>query len=193
MEEEPLVMLVRAVQRGDETAFEQLYIRFANEALRTACLICGSRASGEDVVQEAFVQAYLKIGTLQKPEQFRSWFYKILSRIAWRGSGRERRQVPVEDIYETAEGSTQGDALEAFIRNEESKALYEAIQQLPDKQKTVIVLRYFNGFTSTEISHILGTLEGTIKSRLHLARKKLQAELTASPKSTKGEIGYEHR
>ncbi len=43
MEEEPLVMLVRAVQRGDETAFEQLYIRFANEALRTACLICGSR------------------------------------------------------------------------------------------------------------------------------------------------------
>ncbi len=192
MEEKTVATLVGAVQRGDEAAFEQLYTIFANEALRTACLICGSRASGEDVVQEAFVQAYLKIGTLQKPEQFRSWFYKILTRIAWRGSGRERRQVPVEDIYETAEGSTQGDALNAFIRDEESKVLYEAIKQLPGKQKTVVVMHYFNGFTIAEIAHILGTLEGTVKSRLHMARKKLQIELTASQKNTKGEIGYEH-
>ena len=53
-------------------------------------------------------------------------------------------------------------------------------------------MHYFNGFTIAEIAHILGTLEGTVKSRLHMARKKLQIELTASQKNTKGEIGYEH-
>lgn len=192
MEEEVLTTLVRAVQRGDEAAFEQLFTIFATEALRTACFICGSRASGEDVVQEAFVQAYLKIETLQKPEQFRSWFYRIMTRIAWRGSGREKRQVPVADIYETAESATMEDAWETFIRNEEAKLLYEAVKRLPTKQKTVVVLHYFNGFAITEIAHILGTLEGTVKSRLHMARKKLQKELTASQLDVKGEIGHEH-
>ena len=193
MDEETLTALVRAVQGGDESAFEQLFTVFSTEALRTACFICGSRASGEDVVQEAFVQAYLKIGTLQKPEQFRSWFYKIMTRIAWRGSGREKRQVPVADIYETAESAMIGDALETFMRNEESKILYEAVKRLPSKQKTVVVLHYFNGFAITEIAHILGTLEGTVKSRLHIARKKLQKELTVNQFSTKGEVGHEYR
>lgn len=192
MNDKELTDLVRAIQGGDDTAFEQLFTAFAAEALRTACLICGNRASGEDVVQEAFVQTYLKIGTLRKPEQFRSWFYKMMTRIAWRGSGREKRQVPVADIYETAEGAQRGDALETYIRDEESKALYEAINRLPSKQKTVVVLHYFNGFTVAEIAHILGTLEGTVKSRLHTARKRLQEELSFVQQQTKGEISHAH-
>lgn len=192
MDDKELASLVRAIQGGSEAAFEQLFERFASEALRTACLICGNRASGEDVVQEAFVQAYLKIDSLRKPEQFRSWFYKIMTRLAWRGSGREKRQVPVADIFETVEGAQAGDALMAFVRDEEAKALYEAINKLPPKHKTVVVLYYFNGFTIKEIAHILGTLEGTVKSRLHAARTALQKELTVSQQYEKGEISHAH-
>lgn len=192
MDDKELASLVRAFQSGDEAAFEQLFERFASEALRTACLICGNRASGEDIVQEAFVQVYLKINTLHKPEQFRSWFYKIMTRLAWRGSGREKRQVPVADIYETAEGVQEVDALAAFICGEEAKALYEAISKLPPKHKTVVVLYYFNGFTVKEIAHILGTLEGTVKSRLHAARTMLQKELIVSQQYEKGEISHAH-
>ena len=79
-----------------------------------------------------------------------------------------------------------------FIRDEEAKALYEAISHLPDKQKTVVVLHYFNGFSVAEIARIIGTLEGTVKSRLHTARRRLYAELAAGQPNPKGEMGYEH-
>lgn len=185
--------LVRACQAGDKAAFDEIFAAIAPEALRSAYLITGNRASAEDMVQEAFVTAYLKLGSLKKPEQFRSWFYKILTRASWRSSSRAKRQIPVADIYETAQSQDQQEAAAQYIRKEQASALHESIAHLPMQQREAVVLYYFSGFTVKEIAKITGALEGTVKSRLHNARKILAASLQASQVTEEGVVAYETR
>lgn len=185
MQERELAILVKAVQAGDQEAFYQLFQQYKNEAYKTACLITGNRSGAEDVVQEAFVQVFLKVKSLKQPEQFRSWFYKLLTRTAWRMGKRDKKLLPVEQIFEVMDEKGQYDQQQAWAW------LYDEIKQLEPKQKTVIVLYYFNGFTVKEIAVILGCLEGTVKSRLHTARKNLQASLKDDHLGQEGRVIYE--
>ena len=166
--------LVRRLQAGDAAAFETLYERYQNLIVRTAALITGSRQEGEDLAQECFIRCWQQIGTLRDPARLKSWMLTILTRSAWRSDRKRRREVPVECLWEdgTAESS-----LEILLQQEEQRRLYRAVRALPEKQRTIVVLYYFNDLPVREIARITGCLEGTVKSRLFGARRTLRKAL----------------
>ena len=166
--------LVRQLQAGSRTAFDQIYERYHVQAFRTAAFLTGSRADAEDVVQETFVQVWLHAGKLKEPAGFKSWFYRILTRLAWKCGRDGRREIPDEEIAARADREQEGDGLSSFLGKEERERIRRAVENLDEKHRTIVVLYYFNDFTTPEIARITGCLEGTVKSRLHTARKKLE-------------------
>ncbi len=175
MQTEETAVLVKRLQAGEDAAFDELFSRYQKQAVRTAALIIGDNALAEDAVQEAFVTCLLYIKELRQPERFKPWFFRILTRAAWKAA--ERKAVPV-DWCEALENASARDEYPS-----EKKALYEklytAVEGLGQKQRTVIILYYFNGFSIGEIAEMTGTLEATVKTRLFAARKRLKQVLEA--------------
>lgn len=174
MDEKELVM---KIQSGDMNAFGKLFEVYKSEAFKYSYLITGNEHISEDIVQEAFINCYTHIKSLKNQEQFKSWFFKILTRIAWRYSKKEKKSVPVDNIFEKADDEKKDESVNQYIRKEQADMLHEAIEKLDIKQKTVIILYYFNELTIKEIANIMGCFEGTVKSRLYSARKKLKNNL----------------
>lgn len=171
------IELVKKIQSGDMNALGQIFEIYKNSALKYSYIITGNKFTSEDIVQETFIKFYLNAKALKNPEQFKPWFFKILTRTAWKRVGKEKKNLPVENIFEKAAYESIDESIHKYIRNQEEEALRVEIEHLDLKMKTVIVLYYFNGFTVKEIAKIMGTFEGTVKSRLYKARKKLKENL----------------
>lgn len=173
--------LAERMAAGDRDAFGLLMEKYQNQALRTAYLISGNYADSEDIVQETFVACWMNRRALRSPEAFRAWFYRTLSRNAWKICRKRKREQPSEEIYpdrpeETGTGE-ESETLKNVIRKEEEELLYAAVRSLPVKQRTMIVLYYFNQMSVREIAGACGCLEGTVKSRLFHAKARLKAML----------------
>lgn len=174
--------LVTLWQKGNMEAFDVLYEKYKDEAYRTACLITGNRADGEDLAQEAFVICAQSIHALKDGEKFRAWLLRGLTRNAWKFCKKKRRENPVSEFFETGETES---ALDEVLQNETHRELYQAMQTLAEKQRSVVVLYYFDNLTTKEIANVMGLMEGTVKSRLFSARRILRRVLTE--KGTFGE------
>lgn len=169
--------LIINIRNGDSDAFTKLYDLHKDKAVRTAYLIIGNRASAEDVAQEAFVKCYLEICKLQNPECFRTWFYRLLVRTAWKHAEIEKRSVPVEDVFEESRPSGGRSTEQQYLDMVTSNILYEQVRRLDKKKRTAVMLYYYSGLSTKEIAQVMGCLEGTVKSRLHFARKTLKSNL----------------
>ena len=110
------------------------------------------------------------------PTTFKAWFYKILTRTAWKFAKKEKNAVPVENIFETIE-SIEEDSEKVYLQKEEREKLMNAINSLDIKQRITIILYYYNEMSVSEIAKATGSMEGTVKSRLFFARKKLYQKL----------------
>ena len=167
--------LVRRMAEGDSQAFDRLMEHYYSKLLRVAYLISGSHADSEDIVQETFVLCWTNRKKIKEPEYFGNWLYKTLTREAWRFCRKNRKEQPVE-------------VLEEVMMRSREKELYEAIRNLPVKQRTAVVLYYFNQMSTREIAGIMGCMEGTVKSRLYTARTNLKQELTEENKRVGREV-----
>lgn len=165
--------LVKRMISGDRDAFDGIMELYQPKALRAAYLISGNYADSEDIVQETFVACYLNRDQIKNPEAFRSWFYKTLSRNAWQICRKKKKEQPAEEIYPEEE-SVPTELLHQVILKEEEQVLYQAIESLPVKQRTVIVLYYYNELSIREIARACGCLEGTVKSRLFNGKARLK-------------------
>ena len=186
--------LIVSIQNGDSDSFRKLYELYSNKAIRTAYLITGNRATAEDVAQEAFVKCYFEIGKLQNPQCFRTWFYRLLVRTAWRYAETEKKNVPVQDVFEESETAGEKSVEQQYLDAEMSTLLYEQIRKLDKKKRTVVMLFYYSELSTKEIARVMGCLEGTVKSRLHFARRILKSNLKLSKLKEDGyygKAGYE--
>ena len=170
--------IVRQMQKGDMEAFDRIFEIYKNKLLRMAFLISGNYADSEDIVQETFVKCYCERKSLKDISSFSSWLYQILTRTAWRYCKKQRREQPCEEIFDSEQPAADPLPLDSLIHREEQKALYDQIGRLELKQKTTVVLYYFNQLSTREISRIMGCREGTVKSRLYTARKNLEKAIT---------------
>lgn len=168
--------LVNQLKQGSTEAFDQLYSKYSRLALRTAYLITGNVTDSEDIVQEAFVKCFLYSHSIREESSFKSWLLRILARTAWNYSKKQKSEIPDEHIQEMAERGTES-VLDIIVQEEKSVQLMQAVERLSKKQRTVVVLYYFNGLTTREIASIQGCMEGTVKSRLHTARRLLKKSL----------------
>lgn len=186
---EETAALVRQMQLGDETAFDEIFAAYQQEAVRTAGLITGDYSLAEDIAQEAFVQCLLHIRDLQEAERFRSWFFRTLTRCAWKTMDKKRRLLPME-WCEAVERAFPP-VFDRYPSDERSEyeALYRAINGLGRKQRATIVFYYFNGLSIREIAQTTSSLEATVKSRLFAAKRQLRKALEGQQRE--GGLAYE--
>lgn len=175
--------LVQRLQAGDESAFEALYRRYIHQAVRTAYLVTRNQQTAEDVAQEAFVQVLRKAWSLRDPSGFRSWFYAILLNAARRSmrKGRGWFMLPFDLVRRERPDELGPAPHEALTGTEESAAVRRGLALLPQSHREPLILRYHAELTEPEIAQAMGLPLGTVKSRLHHARQKLQRLLEAEP------------
>lgn len=173
------ITLIKRCQLGDLESFEKLYKIYSKNALGTAYLIAGYKGIAEDIVQEAFFQCYKEIKGLRDPGAFDVWFYKLLIRLAWKMSSKQKSIISTEEIGIEAEYNSYSLSLDPDSQ-ENKLMVHEAIAKLSTPLKTVVILYYFNDMTIKQIAMVLNCFQGTVKSRLHNAKKLLQKELDES-------------
>lgn len=174
MEEE---ILAAQLREGSREAFDKLYEKYKNMAIRTAYLITGNPMDSEDVVQETFVKVWLHARELHSDSGFKPWMMQILVRTAYRMAKKSRREIPDDCVADRMKASEEVSSLDKVIQTEEAEMIMAAVRTLPVKLRTVIVLYYYDSFSVKEIAGMLGVMEGTVKSRLHTARQRIRAAL----------------
>lgn len=133
-----------------------------------------------DLVQETFIAAARHIGGLRDDAKFGSWLFGIAHQKClqhWRKPVRNHSSL---DDLETATIEADEPPDESLIRKEDEAAFMKLIEQLPPVQRAALLLHYLEDFPLEEIANITGTSVGTIKSRLHYAKKKLRQLLEAT-------------
>lgn len=174
--EQRICWLVCRMRENDSQAFDELMEFYYPKLLRMAYLISGSYADSEDIVQETFVLCWMNRKKIREPEYFYGWLCRTLTREAWRFCRKARREEPAEEVFEKERGAGES-ALDEVLVQDRDRMLYQAVAGLPVKQRTAVVLYYFNQMQVGEIAAAMGCLEGTVKSRLHTARRKLKQAL----------------
>ncbi len=141
---------------------------------------CGNATEAEDVAQEAFVQAYLKLDKFQRNSQFYTWLYRIAFNKAISRKRRKRVEASVDKnrdevgIEPVASGDAPGDQM---IRDEQAKLVHRALGLLTDEHREILVLREMDGCDYEQIAELLTINVGTVRSRLHRARTQLKERL----------------
>ncbi len=171
-------LLVEQMKRGDQNArriaFAQIYEQYRPSVFRTACLISGNAEDGEDITQETFVKVFTHCTELKSNAMFRYWLFKILNRTAWTFLNRKKTEVPDENILEKADANHIPLTEDLFLKKEQQTQVFQAVMQLDYKLRLVVILYYYNELTTKQIAQIADCYEGTVKSRLYTARKRLR-------------------
>jgi len=160
-------ILILACREGDAEAFRALVSRWQEPLWRHAFRLTGRDDAAWDVLQESWMSMARDIARLADPSRFRRWAYTIVTR---RAADWARRQpdgaVSVDDVETLAAVAAEpSDAVEL---------LRAALRELPRAQRVLLSLRHVDGFDGVELAEILGVPEGTVKSRLFHARRKLR-------------------
>lgn len=161
-------------QAGESAAFEDLVAAMERPLLYYATSLTGNPDSGLDVLQEVWIKAFRGIGKLRDPGALRSWLYTITHGIAVdrirRNSSRERAEsVELEDFQEAEEPS---------FANEDAAAIHRALSELGIKHREVLVLHFLEDLSIEEIAKVVGCSEGTVKSRMHYAKRAMKEILS---------------
>jgi RNA polymerase sigma-70 factor (ECF subfamily) len=161
-------------QSGEAGAFEDLVRAMERPLLYYAASLTGNPDSGLDVLQEVWIKAFRGIGKLKDPSALRSWLYTITHGIAVdrirRNSSRERAEtVELENFQEAEEPS---------FSEEDAAAIHQALSEIGLKHREVLVLHFLDDLSIAEIAKVVGCSEGTVKSRMHYAKRAMKGILS---------------
>jgi RNA polymerase sigma-70 factor (ECF subfamily) len=175
--------LVRKCQAGEMSAFQELVSRYHQKVYMVILGLLRNREDALDVAQETFFRAFQKIKSFQGGSSFYTWLYRIAVNLSIDAQRRQKRnpldfRESMDGILE-AQNEVAKDPFSDVHDKELRETLLKAINDLTPEHKAVIVLRTFEGLSYKDIGEILGCSEGTVMSRLHYARKKLQDKLSA--------------
>lgn len=148
-------------------------------AYRTAVMLCGNPADAEEAVQEAFLRVWRFRDALPNNDKRDAWLYRVLVNSC---HSKLRKEVPRRERERARLGSgdefpAAGDSPESIAeRSSTAAAVAAALQELPDTLRDVVVLRYYADLSEREIATAIKRRPGTVKSRLHEARRRLAAD-----------------
>jgi len=163
--------------------FEQHLASCPTLAFRVALSVVRNRADAEDVAQEAIFRAYQKFVHLRDRDRFRAWLVRTTWRLALdRIRSMHRRERREQALTDSPRAVT---AEELAASSEFRRRLHAAIDRLPEKLRLVVILAAIEGHDLKEVGRLLEVPEGTVKSRLHLARKQLAESLRWTASDTK--------
>lgn len=178
-------VLITSILDGDDQAFASLVTRYQERVFRLLARFTRDRIEVEDLAQEVFVKVFRKLHTFQRDSSFFTWLYRIAVNTANDAmSRRSRRRLRlVEDAAELDDGQREpGDAgaAEPLLAAELRDVTRQLVDRLPEKYRTILVLREYEDLSYNQISDVLGCSLGTVESRLFRARQRFKEAMERS-------------
>ena len=167
-------------QQGDRGAYGELVCRYYESVIRVVYRLCGDVHLSQDVAQEAFIRAWVKLPSYQPKAPFRNWLYRIAVNLAL-DTLRKRPEESIADedeIFLEAQGMPNPETV--YLEKERADMMQTAIRALPEAARSVLVLREYSDLTYEEIANVLDIPMGTVMSRLNYARNRLREILNIS-------------
>lgn len=177
---ESLAILIDRARAGDRPAFDQIMIRHQRLVVSTAWRILGNKEDARDAAQECFLRVYKYLKNFKRGEDFSAWLYRITVNVC-RDHARKRggagRFVSFEREWEEggfASLPSRENIEEEAILSQEKNIIERALATLTKRERAVIVLRDLEGLSTEEVSEILGSSQGTVRSQISSARAKIK-------------------
>jgi RNA polymerase sigma-70 factor (ECF subfamily) len=178
--------IVERVRAGDVALFEVLMRRHNQRIYRAARAVMKDETEVEDVMQQAYINAYTHLDQFEQRSQFSTWLTRIALNEAF---GRRKKMRAIESFMEGMDNgreesmdtmkSSQPDPERQAYTQELHRLLEEAVDSLPDAYRTVFMLRDVEGLSTTETGEGLGLGEEAVKTRLHRARAMIRRAISA--------------
>ena len=162
-----IIRLVNKAQKGDDKAFLKLFQKYEEDIFRMAYVYVKNESDALDVVQEVAYHSFKKINTLKNPEYFKTWLIRIAINCSLDLVRKNKKVVQLNPEYEEFIGSEDEDV-------PLSVTLQELLDQLNEDEKSVVILRFYEGYSFKEIADLLNMPLGTAKSVLYRALGKLR-------------------
>ncbi len=187
----PDAELIRRLQQGDIEALGKLFETHKALVYRTALGILRDARAAEDILQEVFVRLYTYAASIDPERSFKPWLYRVTVNLSYDWSSKKSPR-PLNDMLEWLSGVAGGFPApdRSTDEKETARMVREVIAELPTTHRAVIVLFYMENLSVEEISRVLDLPPGTVKSRLHYARKRLR-ELLIGRQRLVPEMTYE--
>ncbi|MFL6246162.1 MAG: RNA polymerase sigma factor [Thermoanaerobaculia bacterium] len=167
---------IARAQRGDAEGLDYLVGKYLRRVVSIAWGVVRNSHDAEDLAQEAFVKAYQNIGRFRPGDSFGPWIYRIVTNAAL-DVRKHRTKFQHEPIADTEPAARRDDATLPAMSNELAQRIDAAIEELPEMQRIVARLHLVEEFDHQEIARMMDLSEGTVRSHLSLARKKLREKL----------------
>jgi RNA polymerase sigma-70 factor (ECF subfamily) len=167
--------LVNEVRNGKRQAFTELMHRYQQRVYWTARRIVGSHAEADDVAQETFIKAYLALGDFRGDSSFFTWLYRIAVNMSLNVVRKQQVMgyLRQSEILSRILPARETPATELEFKETET-LVQQAIEELPEKQRAVFVMRYFDEMSYEEISQVMKTSVGGLKANYFHALRKVQ-------------------
>lgn len=183
-----LEAVIRAAQRGDQGAFEELVRAHDQSVLRHAMNLLRSPEEARDVYQEVFLKVFRNLHTFRFDCSFHTWLYRIVTNVCLdhlrkRGVRKEEPSVvetgegPVDRMENFEEGSADADPERKFWNRQLQARIEEGLRELTPRERMVFELRHYDGLRLRNIGEILGTTEDAAKNCLFRATQKMRSVL----------------
>jgi len=184
--------LIRAAQRGDRAAFEELVRHYDQAVLRLALHLTGSEPEAQDVYQDAFLKAYRNIGSFRFECSFYTWIYRIVTNLCL--DYLRKKQVRKEDqpvvtdsdgqtfdlLEQVADARSGANPERDLLRRELGGQISRALEKLTPRERMVFEMKHYHGLKLRTIGEMLNTTEETAKNTLFRATQKLRGSLVAA-------------
>ena len=180
--------LIRAAQRGDQRAFEQLVRLYDQNVLRLALNLLRSPEDANDVYQEAFLRVFKNLHTFRFDCSFHTWLYRIVTNLCLDALRKRRVRREENTVVETGEGvldrmdtvpegRAHGDPQRQLLSSQLRARIEKVLGELTPRERTVFELRHYQGLRLRAIGELLGTSEEAAKNCLFRATQKMRAAL----------------
>lgn len=172
--------IIEKVLGGDANAFEELVLKYEKTVYNLALRMVGDRDDASDMTQETFIKAYGSLSSFRGDSKFSVWIYRITTNVCLdflRSKSRKQQvSLTVSDDDEDAQldiPDPSSTPEQQLMQKMSMQSVEEGLKTLPDKQRQILVMRELGGMSYAEIGAALSLEEGTVKSRIFRARKRL--------------------
>ncbi len=166
-------LIARAEAHSPATGFGERIAENQRRVFQIAYSVLGNSADAEDVAQEAFLRAYQKFASLREAEKFRAWVNRIVFRLALNRKRDYRRRLVRDTAWQSRESPALVDGAKEAEQQVMLDRLRREIERLPEKLRSVLQLSLVEEMDAADVGAVLGIPAGTVRSRMHTARKLL--------------------
>jgi len=172
--------LIIKIKEGDQEAFREIYEIYKEKVYTTAYFLMSDKSVLDDILQEVFIQVFLKINTLKNNKAFDCWIYRVTVNVCMkygRTISKNKHESDETILYALKEENIEYNPEDRFIKTTNNKDVMNLIYDLPEKQRIGIILFYYNNMSIKDIAYVTESSETAIKARLFKGKKNLEKSI----------------